>query len=359
MFEVSGISGHRVGTTALGDKWRQMSGSGLDAVPAAYRENAGAAVAAAFGHTPVGAIKTLSGGASGALIFRVEVGGRPYLLRVEGVPSPLRNPHQYVSMRMAAEAGIAPRILHVDEERRVAVTDFIAEQQLQAYPGGAGALAQAVGGLLRRLQDTPAFPAFVEYPDIVTKLTAYVARTGLFVPGLLDPHLERLARLWEANPWNDAALVSSHNDINPRNILFDGERLWVIDWESAYRNDPLVDVSIVLDNLAPTAELEDIVLRAWLGRAPDAAVRERLAVMRALTRLYFAGVLLSASATHARETPDGDLSAPSLPEFQDMVRAGRLQSGSRDMVHTMGKMYLASFLNGAPVPPLHDAVAAD
>jgi thiamine kinase-like enzyme len=41
--------------------------------------------------------------------------------------------------------------------------------------------------------------------------------------------------------------VSSHNDSIPSNILFDGDRLWLIDWESAYRNDPLVDVAIVLD----------------------------------------------------------------------------------------------------------------
>jgi hypothetical protein len=42
------------------------------------------------------------------------------------------------------------------------------------------------------------------------------------------------------------APVSSHNDPVPANILFDGRRPWLIDWEWAYRNDPLVDVAIVL-----------------------------------------------------------------------------------------------------------------
>jgi len=49
----------------------------------------------------------VTGGASGALTFRVERGGRRYLLRMEGQASPLRNPHQYLSMHIAAEAGIA------------------------------------------------------------------------------------------------------------------------------------------------------------------------------------------------------------------------------------------------------------
>jgi hypothetical protein len=38
----------------------------------------------------------LTGGASGALTFRVAVGDRRYLLRIEGPASPLRNPYQYV-----------------------------------------------------------------------------------------------------------------------------------------------------------------------------------------------------------------------------------------------------------------------
>ncbi len=32
--------------------------------------------------------------------------------------------------------------------------------------------------------------------------------------------------------------------------LFDGKRLWLIDWETWHRNDPLVDVAILIDNLA-------------------------------------------------------------------------------------------------------------
>jgi hypothetical protein len=177
----------------------------------------------------------------------------------------------------------------------------------------------------------------------------------LFVDGVMAPHLARLAQI--AAEWSPPALVSSHNDLNPRNILFDGERLWVIDWESAYRNDALTDVAVVLDNMAPTAELEDVLLTAWLGRAPDAVVRERLALVRSLTRLYYAGALLSGLMAHPLEAPDGDLSVPSLPEFERAVREGQLKPGSRAMLHTMGKMYLASFLSGAPVPPLHGVVA--
>ncbi len=97
----------------------------FDSFSAGYRETVRSALNAAFGSAQVDAITPVAGGASGALPFRVEIGDRRYLVRVEGPASPLRNPHQYVSMRIAAEAGIAPRLYYADEAARVAVMDFI------------------------------------------------------------------------------------------------------------------------------------------------------------------------------------------------------------------------------------------
>ena len=73
----------------------------------------------------INAITPIAGGASGAFPFRVEIAGRNYVVRVEGPASPLRNPHQYVSMQIASEAGIAPKIYYVDEAARVSVMDLL------------------------------------------------------------------------------------------------------------------------------------------------------------------------------------------------------------------------------------------
>jgi aminoglycoside phosphotransferase (APT) family kinase protein len=327
-------------------------------VPVAHRETVHLALNAAFGSGKIDAIMPIVGGASGAVPFRVEIGTRRYLVRIEGPASPLRNPHQYVSMRIAAEVGIAPRIYHVDEAARVAVMDFIEEQPLSAYPGERRALARALGNMLRRLQATPSFPRFVEYLDIVSRLWAHVCRTDLFASGVLDAHTERLSRIRETYVWDSAQSVSAHNDLVPRNVLFDGERLWLIDWESAYRNDPLVDVAITLDSFAPTPELEGVLLRAWPGRMPDDALHARLALIRPLTRLYYAGVLLSASAAASGPMADRDLSAPMLSEFQRAISEGRLTPGAPDTKHILGKMFLRSFFTGTAVPGLDAAVAA-
>ncbi len=333
------------------DPFRTLSSTQRDSV----RE----ALDAAFGSLPIEAVTPVTGGASGASPFCVQVAGRRYLVRVEGPASPLRNPHQYVSMRIAAEAGIAPRVHYIDEVARVAIMDFIERRPLRTYPGGPRGLAHAVGTLLQRLQATPTFPRFVAYPDIVARLFAHVRRTGLFAPGVLDPHLERLERICEVYRSLSPVMVSSHNDPIPSNILFDGVRLWLIDWESAYRTDPLVDVAITLDTLAPSSELEQVLLRAWSGRVPDAALHARLGLVRALTRLYYAGVMLSASAASAWVTDDTDLSAPDLSALRQAVHEGRYQPGSAETKHVLGKMFLAAFFTGDEAPGFDFAVETD
>lgn len=333
-----------------------MSKDPFGAISAERRDAVGSALAATFGSLPTGAVTPISGGASTAATFRVEVGKQKYLLRIEGAPSPLRNPHQYVSMHIAAEAGIAPKIHYIDEVSRVAVIDFIEQQPLGMYPGGARALALALGALLARLQSAPIFPQFVVYPDIVARLFAHVRRTGLFAPGLLDAHVEHLDRVRASFLAESSPPVSSHNDFIPSNILFDGERLWLVDWESAYRNDPFVDVAIVLDSVVRSPELEDVLLFAWLQRAPDEAMRVRLALARALTRLYYAGVLLSASAAASWMSGDTDLSAPNQCAFDEAIQNGRLKRGAPETKHILGKMLLASFLSGLPTPGFDAAV---
>src|SRR5882762_7378173 len=105
-----------------------MAKNQLDTLPPIQRDAALTALAEVLGPTPIDAVTPVAGGATAALLFRIDAGGRRYLLRMEGPASPLRNPHQYVSLRMAAEAGIAPALHYADEASRTAVMDFIPQQ---------------------------------------------------------------------------------------------------------------------------------------------------------------------------------------------------------------------------------------
>lgn len=296
-----------------------------------------------------------------ALSYRIEVAGRPYLLRLESSRrNEIRDPHRsYICMQMAAEAGIAPPVRHADPEAAVAITDFVPHRPMADYARGSSDLARNLGNLVARLQAIPAFPPVTDYPTMVGGLFERLLGADLFAPGLLDPHGEGFERIREAYPSDSAALVSSHNDLSPANILFDGERLWFIDWETAYRNDPLVDVATLTIFLAASPELETVLLRSWLGREPDRSQRARLVLMRSLVCLYY-GCAASLNAAHAlgKVTPEPDLSAPTWAEFGAAIAQKRLALGAPEGQRLSGKIALASFLAGVKAPEFQEALLA-
>src|SRR5450755_707164 len=107
-----------------------MPASVFDLVPAAQRDIAQAALTSAFGAAPITGLQLVTGGASGALTYRADIAGRAYLLRLETRRSPLRNPHQYTCMRIAAEAGVAPPLHYVDDTAGVAIMEFLPQHSL-------------------------------------------------------------------------------------------------------------------------------------------------------------------------------------------------------------------------------------
>jgi hypothetical protein len=211
-----------------------VSGPFLDVIPANHRDTARTALSSAFGAAQVTALDPVVGGASGALTFKAVVAGRPYLLRLETRRGPLRNPHQYTCMQIAADAGIAPPVRYVSDEAGAVIVDFLGERPLRDHPGGEIAIAREIGHLVARLQATPAFPGLADYVTILGRMLGYVRSANVFVAGLLDRHVEEFERIRSAYRSDSATLVSSHNDPNYGNLLFDGERLWLIDWETAY-----------------------------------------------------------------------------------------------------------------------------
>lgn len=322
----------------------------LSATANATLDKAKAALQAAFGSIFPDQFALLGGGISSACPYRVDVGSRSYLVRVEGAASPLRNPYQYESMWIASEAGIAPKVHFVDSDNRVVVMDFVEQKPHADFPGGSFALAEAVGELLGRVRGTKHFPRFIDYPEMVGRLWKWVCQTGLFVDGVLDAASARLADIRRSYAWENG-LASSHNDVVPGNILFDGSRLWCIDWESAYLNDPLVDLAIALDNFAQTPALENILIRSWEKGRSEHLAPDRLAQVRSLTRLYYAGVFFSGAAA-AGIAGDGDASARSVADVMADIRSGLVEPRSPTVTNALGKLYLDAFMTGTVAPPV-------
>jgi aminoglycoside phosphotransferase (APT) family kinase protein len=320
-------------------------------IPEARRDAVRAALQATFGANAVPDFRSIGGGVSGALICGFDVDERNYVLRIEPERVALHDRERgFACMAAAAVAGAAPPVHYCDPATGVAIMDFVSGRPLSEHPGGPVGLARALGALISRVQATPPFPMFGSYPEVIATVLAALSKSRFFAAGQLDPHAEGLARIFNALSWDTSSLISCHNDPNPRNILFDGERLWLIDWELAFGNDPLVDLAILTTELLEAPELEDVLLEAAFGRMPNRRLRARLGVIRLLTRLFYGCIVLDSLAGTLRSAPDIGLAASSPAAFRAAVAEGRFAAGTPEIAFAFGKMSLAAFIDGLATP---------
>ncbi|MGQ3213083.1 MAG: phosphotransferase [Shinella sp.] len=80
-------------------------------------------------------------------------------------------------------------------------------------------------------------------------------------------------------------IVFGHNDLLPANILDDGERLWLIDFEYAGFSTAMFDLAGATSNAGLSPEQADDFLAAYFGGAPDAALLHSHAAMQCASLL--------------------------------------------------------------------------
>jgi thiamine kinase-like enzyme len=101
---------------------------------------------------------------------------------------------------------------------------------------------------------------------------------------------ERLPDLLDINEELEAAQVPlrvtfGHNDLLPANIIDDGKRLWLIDFEYAGFNTAMFDLANLASNASFTEAQSDELLEAYFGRTPNPDSRMAHAAMQCASLL--------------------------------------------------------------------------
>ena len=226
------------------------------------------ALRAAFGNASIEHCEPLAGGLSGATVLKIAVGGRNHVLRKIQGEGPLHDPkRQLACMTLAAERGIAPRLRYANPNTGVSISEFIDGVMLGEWIGRGGQAADHVARLLRRLHEGPLFPDFMTIPGAVAAMAPALAHVE--VPEYAKTLVARVAELGEVLLEVRDSRASCHNDLNPNNFLFDGDRLWLVDWELACAGDPFFDLAELGVYAFPTperrAQLHAALLREHAG----------------------------------------------------------------------------------------------
>jgi len=268
-----------------------------DLIPAEKHKAIFRLIRDSFGGATIDSVTRLAGGASGpAAVFRLAISGTNYLLRLEGPPTALREPRRHFAcLKIAGKVGVAPRLLGADANEGISITDFITGVAMPKDITKAARLHSIIEAV-KVLHSAPLFPSLMSYIDCVDILINQVRVSGVLPTPVLKEFLRLYGKLASAYPRYDQDLVSSHNDLNPSNVIFTGKHSYFVDWESAFAADRYVDIAAVANFFAVNEEDEEIVLRGYFGNELKHHHRARFFLMQQVNRAFYAMVLLHSAA---------------------------------------------------------------
>jgi len=294
----------------------------------------------AFGVTEFEDIHKMARGHN--LVFRIAVRGVPYLLRIiTNTKSAIGPERQFGCMKAAAEAGLAPRVWYTSLQDQISITDFVEE-----VPFSREEALVRMPAMLRALHALPPFPQVVT--DFNTTCMFLLSK-GPAVEGFMQKfqaanvlpqrEMQELFRwrdqLAAAYSPEDEDFVPSHNDLfKPDNILFDGHRVWLVDWEAAFLNDRYADLAVVANLLVHNEAEERISLREYFGEPPSEYQLARLFLMRQLAHVFYTMAFLLMGSPVEQKAPDA-------VDFQRRMWRGEFDLSEKQTKTLFGRFHWA------------------
>ena len=313
----------------------------------------------AFGLTAFEDIRRLTRGHTSSLVFRIVVRGSPFLLKIiMRTDDPTRH---FTCMKAAAEAGLAPHVWYTSIEDRIAITDFV-----EAAPFPVTDALVRIPAALRTLHALPPFPGVLNHLNtscmfLINKGTAvdgFIQRfqaANILPEGESEELLARYAQLAAVYPRHDPDMVSSHNDLfKPDNILFDGHRVWLVDWEAAFLNDRYADLAVVA-NLVVTNDAEErVYLQEYFGQPPDQYQLARFFLMQQVAHIFYAmAFLLLGSSGRQLNLSEN---APDFRDFHRRIWAGEVNLADNQMKTVYGWVHREQLLQNMRQARFYEAV---
>ena len=266
----------------------------IDISPA-HGQLIGKAMAQAFPGQTWTLLSQVGGGLSTSLIYKVAIDGKPYVARLSDPANPLNNlAREYDAMALAANQNLGPRLYHANPDTGIALMDFVESQPWRGGEANAAEMMRQMAHLIRTMHGGAAFqqdnPLTAKVEDLWRQM-----RSDLAEHPLVQRNMAQLRQL--APMLNDPADARPcHCDINPGNVLYDGQRLWLVDWAAAAQESFYFDLACCCNFFYQSPEAEAAFLRAYFERPLTPPEEAKYARMNTFVAIYYGLIFLFLSS---------------------------------------------------------------
>jgi thiamine kinase-like enzyme len=206
--------------------------------------------------------------------------GAQYVARFSGAKSSLLaidRDAEYHNSRLAAAAGVGPRVVEYAPRDGVLIVEWVNGRTFSDADLDDPGQLERVADICRRLHAGARFVSDFDMFAIQRRYLTIVRESGFRLPEdylTFEPAVRRIETVLRASA---TGTVPCHNDLLAANIMDDGARLWLIDYEYAGNNDPCFELGNIWSEAALAPDRLAHLVDAYFGRpAPVETARARL-----------------------------------------------------------------------------------
>ncbi len=235
-------------------------------------------------------LSLLGGGMTNRNVLVADARGQRFVVRLgRDIPAHgVLRFNELAAARAAHAVGISPEVVLADEG--LMVSRFLEGRTLTPEDVRDPRTLARIIDLVRRCHhDIPRHlqqgPAILFWVFHVIRHYLRLLREHASNP--FDVELDALAAKSEAleAALGPVTIVFGHNDLLAANLIDDGKRLWLIDWDYAGFNTPLFDLANLASNNELTPELEDALLHGYFNGRVSAELRRGYTAMKCASLL--------------------------------------------------------------------------
>ena len=227
-------------------------------------------------------VKPLAGGITNRN-FVASVGGLRFVLRLPGERTELlgiSRRGEAQAARRAAALGFGPPVHGELPEAGTLITSLVG-----GHHPSSEQLAERldeVARLLRRVHGSGPLESTFPIHRVVERHGSDASAQGVAPPAAYQGLLRQSQRIEQAFARSGRFEAPCHNDLLPANLLFDADRIWLLDFEYAGMNNPFFDLANLSVNAGLDQRQDERLLRAYFDNITH-RTWARLQLMKAMS----------------------------------------------------------------------------
>jgi len=200
--------------------------------------------------------------------YRVDVGGKAFVLRIAGADTELLGINreiEYATNLAAGKLGIAPEVVYFIRPEVYLVTRFITGRPILPEEMRGPETIQRVVEVLRKIHGMPDIPGKFNVFRIIRDYSEIAHRYQVEFPQDFNWLIERMQKAEKALQIRPLTPRPCHNDLLNANFLVN-EQLYILDWEYAGMGDIFFDLANFSDHHELTDEQDRWLLQCYFNQ---------------------------------------------------------------------------------------------